>query len=347
MSLNGSATTQGNTVSLPDFVANLTVMFQKGYMLFEDRFPSAKMLYNVDNIGGGVGTTRRVEEPTTGFQPARVKAQGQPYYVNTIAPGYYKDISVTEKGSMITWTWFLDYHDKYKDASVYNWYKNIGDSLRRRFEFDAIFPFGFGTATTYTDLDGTSNDISTGDSLSLWNTAHTLTYSTNTYRNRLANNPALAVGSIEAMQTMAYQNVQDNNGNRMLINLDSIAVGSSQSNYNQALRIVRSMAPVDALNSNVFNPQEGAFRVYRFMFLDANNIGTPDSAKVNYWFMFDSTIPGAWIVVSLEPTVTVPTISNDGINFATDNMMVKGHGCWQMVMLDPRPYAFSSGDGTA
>lgn len=347
MSLNGSATTRGNTVSLPDFVANLTVFFQKGYMLFEDKFPSAKMMYNVMDIGGGDGTTRRVEEPTTGFQPARAKVEGMPYPVNVIAPGYYKDVSVTEKAAEIQYTWFFDYHDKYKNASTYSWYQQIGQSLRRRFEFDCTFPFTFGTATTYTDLDGTVQDISTGDGLSLYNAAHTLTYSSDTYRNRLANNPALSVGAIEAMQTMAMQNVKDNNGNRLNLNLDTIIVGSNQSNYNQALRIVRSMAPVDALNSNVYNPQQSAFRVVRFPFLDADNVGNADSTKANYWLMTDSSNLGGYILVSLQPTVTVPNINNGGIEYQTDNMSIKGHGCWQPVMLDPRYVAFSSGDGAA
>jgi len=50
----------------------------------------------------------------------------------------------------------------------------------------------FGTATSYTDMDGQTVDVSTGDSLAPFYSAHTLTGSTTTFRTILANNPAFS-----------------------------------------------------------------------------------------------------------------------------------------------------------
>lgn len=87
-------------------------------------------------------------------------------------------------------------------------------------DLDLSHRITFGTATSYTDRDGRTVSTTCGDGLALFSTAHTLTQSSTTYRNRLANNPQLSKGSLEAMQTMIVENSFNNLGEKMAATFD-------------------------------------------------------------------------------------------------------------------------------
>lgn len=346
MSQNSYPTSLGNTGSLVDFTANLTVLFTKGYYMMDQQWDTAKQLYISREVGGGNGATFRTEEPACAMKAASETDEGDNYNVTEIAPGYYIDTTVRRRTIGLEFTWFFQHHNKYPDQ-IYRWYQDTGMSLRRAIELDLTHPFTFGTSATYTNRDGRTVTITTGDGLSPWNTAHTVTGSAITYRNRLANNPAISTGAIEAMLTMGNQNIILNTGERAELIYDTIAVGSNQSNYHQAMKTVNSMSPIEAVNSSVYNPMRNRFKVIRLAFLDSLASGAYDSTKESYWMMYASGNLGAYLWVTEQPNVVTPTIENGGVKFESDNQRMKGAATYEPCWVDPRPYLFSSGDGTA
>jgi len=340
MSQSSFPTSLGNTASLVDFVANLKIMFAKGYGSFESSHDSAKMLYITRYEGSGAGDRFQYEEPLTALQLARETDEGDNFNTNEIAPGYYKTVTVKRRSSGVQFTWHWEYHNKYPEQAM-KLYQDIGYSLRYRIELDLIHPFTFGTATTYTNIDGRSVDIAAGDGFQLFYSAHTLTNSVITYRTRLANDPIMTPGSVEDMQTLYNQQTYDNNGNRRPAFPDLIVVGSDEANHNRALRIVKSVSPVDAAHAGVMNPQQNKYRVARLMWLDSDNQGSVDTTKADWWMMVDTMNLGAYLAVTENPNVTLPTVSNGGIVFDNDNRKAKGTATYEPVVLSAAPYRAS------
>lgn len=348
MSQNAYPTYIGNSTSLPDFVANLQVLFNKGFtQTFEDQEDSAAQFYQELRLGAHEGITRRVEEPLTGRGYARIMDEGDNVRIEQIAPGYYKDVTVARRSSGLDVTWFFEYHNKYPEQ-IAGIYRDVGLNLRERMELDMQLPFGFGTATTYTDMDGRTVDISPGDGLQLWYTAHTLTGSSITTRNRLANNPQVSDGSVESAMTLFNQNQYTNSGMPVPGTPDTIVVTRDQTQYHVAMKIVNSMSPQNAPNSGVFNPLRQRMRVVRLMRWDYTADGrTLDSTKLKYWMVVDSSQKVGYVMITEDPNVTLPTVSNGGILWTNEDRRIKGTCTYEPCVLNPRFAVFSSGDGTA
>lgn len=312
----------------------------------EGMWDDPKELYSVRDVGAHNRDTFQVEEHVSVRTPARGVTQGQNFPLVSFAPGYYKTTTVTRKASTSEYTWQLDHHTPYQDM-VLDWYNQTGWNLRTRLVMDMTHFLSFFTATTYTNIDGDSIDIATGDGQVLGYSGHTLTNSTTTCRNRLAGNPAVTAAAVEQAMTNFAQQVLGNNGDRLAVMGDALVVGSSQIVYHRALQIVRSMAPATAPNSGVYNPLRNALRVLRYQYLDSVAAGTVDTTKSEYWALVDTKNPGGYVYVTEQPNVMVPTLSNGGVQWLNDNKTIRGTTCYSVVWMNWRNIQLSSGDGTA
>jgi len=106
----------------------------------------------------------------------------------------------------------------------------------------------FGVSTSYTNKNGRVVDVSTGDGLSLWNTAHTLTGSSTTYRNQLASNPAFSESSLELMEDLYVTNIYTNLGEQVGSNPDVIFSTDNPTLVNTIKRVIQSTAQISAPN---------------------------------------------------------------------------------------------------
>ena len=350
MAVNSFSTNIANTGSIVDHVANINVMFNKGFESFVDYINSMggsmRQFYITRYEGQNAGITFRCEEPITGLGIASEVNEGNDFSAGTIAPGYYKDVTVYRRSYTLPWTWYFVYHNKYPDQ-ITRLVQETGWSVAYRMELDATHPFTFGTATTYTNKDGRSVDISAGDTLQMFYSLHALTNSSTTYRNRLAGNPQISSGAIEAAENLTNQQIYDNNGIRRPARKDTIVVASDQTSYNVALKIVNSTAPREEAHAGVYNPYMGKYRIVRSMWFDSDANGAVDSTKSKYWMMVDSRNLGAYLYVTENPRVTVPTTSNGGVDYYNENETVKATATYEPVVLDPRFVTFSAGDGSA
>jgi len=338
-------TSIGNTGSLGDLVSNVIISFQTGYNEMVGMWDDPKELFKVEDVGAHNRDTFNVEELVTVRTPARSVQQGQNFPTVPFAPGYYKQITSTRKASSSEYTWQLDHHTPYQNM-VLSWYKDTGWNLRTRLLLDSTHFLTFMTSTSYTNLDGDSVDVSTGDGNPIAYSAHTVTNSTRTYRTRLAGNPALTSAAVEQAMTNFSQQPIGNNGDRLMIAGNALIVTSSTVVYHRALQIVRSMAPTTAPNSGVFNPLRNALRVLRYFYFDSAANGDPDTTKSEWWVLADFTNPGGYIYVTEQPNVLVPTLNNGGIQWLNDNRTIRGTMCYTITWLNPRNIQGSTGDGT-
>lgn len=330
----------GNAASLSEAVANINITFHKYLEDWVSKYSVMKMFYQLRYEGPAAGTAFQADEAFIGTGVAHETDENAEPWIGDISPGYNQTVTVRERTYSLALTWFFIYHNKYP-AQESNIVRGAAEACANRMEFDMAAPFTYCTATTYTNIDGRSVTISSGDGLSLANAAHTVVNSTATYRNRIATDPQGSSGALEMAENLFRQVMIDNNGNPVIVMPDTIVTASDQTTFNVFQKIVRSRAPVDAPNASVYNPYQGAYRVVMAPSIDRTfAVGgknfTFDSTKQKQWMLVDSKNSGLYLFVTLYPTVKAPSESNGGINFLTDQRAWKAHAVYEPVVLDPR-----------
>lgn len=343
-------TSIGNTVSLSEVVANINITYAKYLEDWITRYSTMRMFYKVMDVGPQAGTNFTVNESMVGTGVAHETGEGDDAYAGQISPGYSKNIVVYRRTYSIPLTWMFIYHNKYPEQET-NIIRGVADSTAKRMEYDMAAPFTYCTATSYTNIDGRVVDVSSGDGLSFANSAHTLVNSTITYRNRVANGPQLSAGALEIAENLFIQQMYDNNGQQVTIVPDALVLATDTTTYNVALKIIRSAAPVDAPNSAVHNPYQGAYRIIRAFGIDSTfTVGgtgfSVDTSKSKQWMLVDTTNPGLYVYVTQPPTVMAPSYANGGTNFLNDNSTWKASTVYEPIALDPRFAVISTADGS-
>lgn len=330
-----------NSATYNDFVANVKIEFKKG---FEYIKPAARELYSVVQKGGGVGDIFRVEEVDGPGLAARFN-EGSDIPNDVINLGYSKNIQMYRIGLSIPITWWMRHHGKYPEM-MQNVYK-VGEAVAETMELDLTHRFTFATVTSYVNKDGITVSTTAGDTNQMLYTAHTVTGVSATYRNRLANNPALSIGALEQAMSIGAQQMIDNAGRRVFPKYDTIVLGTDATQQNIAMKIINSISPRDESNSGVSNPYQNKFKTLILKFLDSTATSAYDSTKNKYWFLVDSSNTGLFCYVTENPHVTSPTPGGAGDNFFNEDWTFKSTATYGIELLQARGIIGSTGDGTA
>lgn len=334
-----------NTASFNDLVANKDVFFNKGANSVEPAaFKSG--LYKTDTWGQGTGDTREYSEIDL-EQYASRKPEGDDASTAKVQQGYSKTVKPFRFAKDIQITWEMRDYNKYQ--SVVTQLTAMGYLVANRLELDLQHRFTFGTATTYTDMDGFVVDITTGDGLALFSTVHTLTGSSTTYRNRLAGNPQLSRGSIEAMEKMLVENTLNNFGQKMALTYDVLWVTDDPNTNNTARELMQSTAEVSAPNAGVVNVYKAKYRIVRLPLVATTPTGQVDSTKAKYWGIAASGLIGAegYCSIAEAPHMTAPQAGTNQDNASTDDWVFCGRATYAIVWVIGRGVALSTGDGAA
>jgi len=218
---------------------------------------------------------------------ASVKVEGQNSKQRRIAQGYYKDvtrktISVTRKVSGEAYK-ALSAH-KLADMAI-----KTGKDVVDRIELDMANFIGYGTASSYTDMDGFTVDTTTGDGLSLFNASHTLKNSSTTYSNIVSGAPSLSEDAMEIAEDFFNYSVLDNFGQRLSMKPNTIVTSRKATMVNRVRRLLGSMSP-EAIegtanaNSGVMNTYKSAYR-HLVVEFDVDALNVTDSNKSFYWYL--------------------------------------------------------------
>lgn len=228
---------------------------------------------------------------------------------------------------------------------------SIGRQLSNRMELDLQHRLTFGDATTYTDLDGESVDVATGDGLALFATAHTLRGSGTTYRNILSGNAALSESSLEALEKQAVENTLNHFGQKMTCSYDILWTTDDPATCNTARRILQSTAQVAAANEGVTNVYRAKYKHVKLSRVATDANGNPDSSKAKYFGIVSSQNSSAYFATHEEPRLFDPMQGKSetevlAIAEANDDVVYKGRAGYGIAICGAKWIHMSKGDGS-
>ena len=332
-----------NTATLPDLVAQGEIFWRKK----ADEVPMQMMssgIFLVDRFGFQQGDTRIYSE-IDGENFAKNKNEGDQSVEGKSQQGYTKIMTLVSRS--LTKTVTREMRDRNKYPEIARVWTDIGQTVLRRRELDMNHRITFGTATTYTDMDGISNDISTGDSQALFSTAHTLRGTATTYRNLLAGNPQISKGSLEGIEQLAVTQTLNQFGEKMTVRYDIMFTTDDPNTVNTARELLKSTASISAPNAGVVNVYEGKYRHEVLPLLATDAYGSPDSTKAKYWGICASTDTPLRASIEIDLDVKTPAAMTNAEDILTDDWVYKALGSYGLIALSGRGIILSQGNGAA
>src|SRR3990167_8851490 len=332
-----------NTASLSQFVRLAGVIFAKGLDFVEKNIRGSG-LFVEDSIPANSGNTRDYTEIDLNLY-AKTKAEGNQAARAKVQIGYNKLVTAKRFAADIGITYEMRTQNKYPD--VVSQITNLAEQPANRLELDLSHRIGFGTATTYANQDGATVDISVGDALALFSTAHLLTGTTTTYRNILAGNPILSKGALEGMERLVVEETLNNFGEKVTLDFDILWVTDDPATNNTALEYLNSVAAPDFANSGVTNVYKAKYKLVKLPLVATTAAGATDNTKRRYWGLACSMISDAHLGIWEAPHLKTPANLNAGEEFSTDDWQFGVRSGYGIGIVTGRWIKLSSGDATA
>jgi hypothetical protein len=332
-----------NSLSLSVFTRLAGVIFGKALEMVEKTARDSG-IFVVENVPDNTGETRDYTEIDLELY-ASSKPQGAQASRAKVQLGYNKLVTVKRFAKDIGITYEMRRFNKYPD--VVRRLTNLAQMPANRLELDLSHRLGFGTATTYTNKDGEVIDISCGDAVALFSTAHLLAGTATTYRNRLAGNPQISKGALEGMERLTTEETLNNFGEKVTMPFDVLWTTDDPVSVNTALEYLNSVAAPDFANSGVTNVYKAKYKHVKLPLVATTAAGLPDNTKRRYWGLVSSSMSDAHLGIWEESHLKVPSDLNAGEEFSTDDWnfgIREGHG---IGIVTGRAFKFSSGDASA
>ena len=334
-----------NTATLSVFTQLADVIFEKA--LATNGTPAKSSgLFRVDDMPSNTGDTRQYTEIDL-EQYADFKGQGSQAGRAKVQQGYTKNMTVVRFAKDIGISYEMRAFNKYPE--VLRRLSSLASLATNKMELDLSHRLGFGTATTYTDRDGRVIDITTGDSLSLFSTAHTLNGSSTTFRNRLAGNPLISRGALEGLERLAVEQTYNHLGELVPVApgvYDILWTTADPTDVNAAREYLQSTAEVEGTNSGVINVFKGKYRHVILPLVPTTATGAIDTTKRHYWGIASSSLSTAHMGVWENPRLKTPQ-GDQGEDFSTDDWLFGVRAGYGIAILNGSWIRFSSGDGAA
>lgn len=332
-----------NSVTLPVFTRLAGVIFNKALELMGTPARNSG-IFRVSDIPANAGETRDFTEIDLELY-ADNKAQGAQAGRAKVQLGYNKLVQVKRVAKDIGITYEDRKFNKYPEVT--RRLTNLAQMPINRLELDLSHRLGFGTATSYTDKNGTTVDISLGDALALWSTAHTLAGTATTYRNRLAGNPQLSKGALEGMERLVAEETLNNFGEKVMVPFDILWTTDDPNTVNTALEYLVSVAAPDFANSGVTNVYKAKYKHVKLPLVATTAAGLPDATKRRFWGISSSQMTDANVGIWEAPHLKSPSDLNAGEEFSTDDWNFGVRAGYGIGIVTGRAHKFSSGDASA
>lgn len=332
-----------STVSLNDFVRNISLLWLKG----ADEFPMVMRKSGIVkevSIPQNSGNTRDFTAIDL-EQYARVKGEREQAEYAKVQQGYSKTGTLYRVAFAEAITYEMRTQGKYPEVIAKM--TNLLPTVMQRMELDLQHRITFATSTSYTDMDGRTVDTTVGDTLALASTAHTVRGSSTTFRNRLANSPQVSLGALEAMEKMRVENSINQFGQKVPVADDILWTTDDPNTINTVRVLLQSTAAIDpGANSSVKNVYQGKYRHVILSRVATDKDGNVDSTKAKYWGLVSSRMSAFFLGVHEEPHV-IPPSANGAQDILTDDWVFNARAGYMIVIPDPGFFSISLGDGTA
>lgn len=234
-----------------------------------------------------------------------------------------------------------------KYPEVVNRLTSLGKQISNRMDLDLSHRLTFSTATSYTNMDGETVATTTGDGYQLAYSAHTLSGSSTTFRNRLANNPRLSKGAIEGMERLCVEETYNHLGEKMVMPFNVLWTTDDPNTVNTAREYLQSSADVDGAHSGIVNVLQSKYTHKVLPRVATDNVGAPDTDKRYYWGLVSTESTTAYLGIWEEPHLKVPANLNAGEDFASDDWNFGARGGYGMTIVSAAWFKMSTGDGAA
>ncbi len=327
------------TLELPDFVALAPVMWLKGLNSVSSVMRESGMVA-VMPISENTGNTRQFSEIDSN-EYLSYKGEGDQAARSKHVQGYKKTMTAYRVAENAEITYEMRTQNKYPEvlAEVMSGARKGVNTM----DLDLTHRITFGAAaTTYTDRDGRTIDISCGDTFQLFYSLHTLNGSSTTFRNILANNPRLSKGALEAMERMIVENSYSHLGEKQTFGYDILFTTDDPNTINTAREYLQSTADPDAAHAGVTNVYAGKYRLVVLPRLATDKDGNVDTNKRYYWGLASSQMKPIKFGVWEEPHMMV-----GDTDVQTDGWEVPIRAGYGICNPGARGICLSKGDGSA
>jgi hypothetical protein len=308
-----------STLQFPDLVRLSPIIWEKGKQMLPLEARNSG-LFNVTPIPLNTGNTREFSDSIDTGQYARRKAEGEQASRARVKQGYKKIMYYGRVGLDLVITHEAMTLNKYPE--IVRSLTSLGMHGANRIELDLQHRIGFGLSTSMTNMDGETVDLTLGDTLQLFYSAHTLTGSSATYRNRLSGDPQFSRGALEGMERLINEETLNNFGEKVVgATFDILWYADDPTQENSILEFLKSTASVEAgANSGVTNVWKGKYRPVKLSRIATDKDGLVDSSKRKTWGTASSILSQAHLGIWEEPyLLTPPTDSNNGTERTTED----------------------------
>lgn len=334
-----------NTVTLSDFVKLANVLWMKGYESVNQAMLTSGLVQRI-TIPANTGNTREISSIDTN-EYLTYKGESDQAARGKIQQGYSNTITSYRVAENVGISYEMRTQNKYPE--VIRRLTNAGKKGPNTIDLDLSHRITFGTATSYTDRDGRTIDVTTGASSSqqLFDTNHPLAGSSTTYRNRLANNPRLSKGALEGMERLVTEETYNALGEKVTATFDILFTTDDPNTVNAAREYLQSSGAPEATHGSVINVYKGKYRHVTLPRVATDANGAPDSTKRYYWGIASSSMSSLYCGIWEAPHMIPPAANSNSEDVQTDDWEFRNRAGYGISVVEGMWIKFSSGDGAA
>lgn len=306
----------------------------------------AAQLFITEDMPMNSGDTRRYTEidPET-F--AALKEEGTDASKAEVYKGYEKDMTARRFAREIDITWEMRRYNKKPEVMAKM--TSLSHFCPQRMEIDLTHRLTFCTATSYTDMDGSTVATTVGDGLALVSASHTLNGSATTFSNVVTGNPIFSKGGLEVAELQGNTQVFSQYGERRVMNFNTIVTSDDPTVVNNVKQFLQSTTDVDQNNPSVINVYKGKYRHLALPYLASDASGAYDSTKKDYWGLVAAGQGQngwqAYLGIWERPMLKTPAPGNNGEDFSNDNWSYGTRCAYGIATVSPRGLLWSTGAG--
>lgn len=319
-------------------LSHMVDLVQRNFQPMMQMVPErARKLFINESISQNSGNSKLYEEYDV-QRYGKLKKEGQNSKKAQVGLGYTKTVTARRYSMEVDITWEMRTYAK--ETKVVSDFQNLSHFVPQRMELDATHRFTNASSTTYVDLDGLTQNIAVGDTLSLASAAHTLAFSSTTYTNIVPNNPQFSQNAYEAAKELAATQLFSNFGDKIVMPFNTVVIFDNPRYERIAKQIQSSVADVDAVQAGVTNIYKNSFDLVILPLGATTATGAYDATKINYWFY--GAITGntngwqSYLAIFEEPNLRTPAKGNNGEDFHNDNWTFGARGSWDIAVLSAR-----------
>lgn len=333
----GNFATWLNTASQPEFSDLVT----KQFIFINDKVkPVAAQLFIYENLVGYNSSSKRYDEVDVETF-ASVKEEGVNAKKAKAGIGYSKTMTAKRVAKEIDISWEMRrYGQQYKVKSQLT---SLNEFVNQRTELDLTHVLTFATSTSYTDMDGNTVTTTTGDGYALAYATHTLAFSSSTYRNRIASDPAFSQTGLESAEVLFASDILSNFGERRVMMPNTIITTDEPSLTNDVRKVLESTADVDAAHAGVTNVYSKKYKHVILPYLATDATGARDTTKKRWWGLASIGNMGwqAYYGVFEPANLKTPTAGSNGEDVHNDNWTYGCRGSYGIVAVSGRGLVMS------